>query len=182
MKHDENLYRFDSSDVTAYEALYGKDDQPDLYTAAIIEGCARTVLAATNLWSNLPKQSAQSFANFLARQIRELGPLRVNGVKAAHNVTYLAGSDTVTAGLEALIMTGRPTEPNWPPTVHLKEDVLTEELFEPPKIAATTYHELMRLHERVGGSIFREAAELIRSQEKEISRLRSRPSGMPEDD
>jgi hypothetical protein len=209
MIRDDKKYEYDREDLNVYENLFGRNDVADEYTEAIIEGCARQVEACAGFWSNLPPAKAQALASFLARQIRTTGPLAVNRAKAlASELSPLTVSalhrrihelevglaDTQTRYTELVRLTGVNYGPvvtgrhanvgnitNWPPAVHLKEDVLTGEIFEAPKIPADMYHELMRLHERIGGSIFREAAELIRSQEKIISRSRSRDNGLPDD-
>ena len=193
MKRNEREYEFDPRNPKSYEFMFEPDEEPDAYTQAVIEGCARTVESAPYFWSNPSQASAESLARFIAQKIRSHGPMWVNvartqsGIELAATQARLDVAEAEINRLNLLLAQNRSTivpatSGNWPPTVRLKEDVLTEELFEPPKISADLYHELMRLHERVGGSIFREAAELIKSQAKEIFRQRSRGSGLPDDD
>lgn len=58
--------------------------------------------------------------------------------------------------------------------VALKEDVFDEVLTVMPETTATLYHELMRLHERCGGTIYKEAAETIKDLRRQIFKAESR--------
>jgi hypothetical protein len=58
----------------------------------------------------------------------------------------------------------------------LVEDVLDGTMFVKHETTASLYHELFRLHERTGGTIFKDAAKTIRAQRKRISRARDSSS------